>query len=203
MCPPLPDSSTPNAWPRTLEKAGKQGGTLRFFPGVHATLITSVFLHSKSDFLHLAPDSSAQPGTLCIPVSQICPLTSLSLCIRFPGPASQTGALKPQESIVSQFRRLETQVPAGLCFLGGPRRGPDPCLSLGSSPWLPSLAFQGSWILTLISCLYTGLFLCVWLHTAVFLYEHQSCWSRATLCRGDLILLITSAATLYLSQVTF
>ena len=93
-------------------------------------------------------------------------------------------------------------MPAGLCFLGGPKKGLDPGLSLGSSPGRLPPTFQGWWTLTLISCLYTGLSLCVRLHTAVFLYEHQSCWSRATLCRGDLILLITSATTLYPSQVT-
>ena len=91
---------TPNAWPRTLEKARKQGGALCFFPGAHAMLITPLlFLHSKSDFLRLAPDSSAQPGTLFIPASQICPLASLSLCISFPGLTSQTGALNLRKAL--------------------------------------------------------------------------------------------------------
>lgn len=167
-------------------------------------LITPLlFLHSEPDFLCLAPDSSNPARDFVYPASQICPLASLSLGISFPGLTSTNWCFKPQESIVSKFWRLETQVPAGLYFLGGPKKGLDPGLSLGSSPWRAALTtFQGWWTLTLISCLYTGLPLCVQAHTAVFLYEHQSCWSAGHPVRGDLNLLITSATTLYPSQVT-
>lgn len=93
---PLPLMPGQGPW----KKARKQGGALCFFPGAHAMLITPLlFLHSKSDFLRLAPDSSAQPGTLFIPASQICPLASLSLCISFPGLTSQTGALNPRKAL--------------------------------------------------------------------------------------------------------
>ena len=70
--------------------------------------------------------------------------------------------------------------------------------SLAAVPGLPGLMDPHSNLLSL----HGALPVCPAPHSCLF-YEHQSCWSRATLCRGDLILLITSAATLYLSQVTF